>query len=110
MAERPSDSWTGFDGLTPKAGKKYDQIKHVLSDDDFGKLGQTALSVWKSCETLGNVTCTINISSFAYGCNNLAVEVAFSDGVYWIARIQHVPVYPSFSREHTPTSSASSPR
>ena len=36
-----------------------------------------------------DISCTINLTHYASGFNNLVVELAFSDNVYWIARILH---------------------
>lgn len=36
-----------------------------------------------------HVQCSVNLTHFTYGFNNLVLELAFSDSVYWIARIRH---------------------
>ncbi|KJZ73024.1 hypothetical protein HIM_07596 [Hirsutella minnesotensis 3608] len=47
-----------------------------------------------------DITCAINPASFTYGMNNVVFKVAFSNDVYWIARIHHAPVDPSQAREN----------
>ncbi|KAI1183113.1 hypothetical protein F5B17DRAFT_448988 [Nemania serpens] len=36
-----------------------------------------------------HIDCCVNLTHFTSGFNNLVVEIAFSDQVYWIARIPH---------------------
>ncbi|XDG04574.1 hypothetical protein ABKA04_004189 [Annulohypoxylon sp. FPYF3050] len=39
-----------------------------------------------------DISCSINLTHFASGFNNLVVELAFSDNVYWVARIPHCTI------------------
>lgn len=47
------------------------------------------------------LTCTINPDSFTHGFNNIVVLVSFSDGVCWVARVQHRMVNASEARGNT---------
>lgn len=55
-------------------------------------LEHQALSIRKSLETdLDDaVNCSIDRSVFAFGLQNVVFEVAFSDSVYWVAKVQHL--------------------
>lgn len=87
---RPSDKWhqlEDFDSDTPL----YRRLKHILSTADFAYLQKRAV---RACLTQqsslsSELACKIDSSRFAWGFNNLVLEVAFSNGSYWIARIQH---------------------
>jgi aminoglycoside phosphotransferase (APT) family kinase protein len=97
--KRPSAGWHGFDALQP--GPLRDQIQNVLSTADFEVLGDMALVARSQLdETLDPwLTCTIDTSSFTHGCYNLVLEVSFSDGVYWVARIPHTPLAAAARRD-----------
>lgn len=99
--KRPSASWRGFDALQP--GPLFDRIKTVLSTTNFEELEDIALVVRSSLgETLDQyLICTIDTVSFTHGCCNIVLEVSFSDGVYWIARIPHTSVTASAARRNT---------
>ncbi|RYC59629.1 hypothetical protein CHU98_g6582 [Xylaria longipes] len=102
-AGRPSDSWNGFGDLEPGHGSLHEQIQTVLSTANFRNLEKSAyLARIKQDKTVDQeVLCTINSSSFTYGFNNVVLEVSFSDHVYWIAKIQHIPVDASESLENS---------
>lgn len=88
---QPSTHWSVFGGLTPDSGRLFEQINNVLKTADFEFLENAALNARRGIETeLGSdIKCQIGLSKFAYGFNNIALEVAFSDDVYWIAKVQH---------------------
>lgn len=90
---RPSIHWSVFGGLTPDSGRLFEQINNVLTTADFKYLEDAALDARRGVETELNpdIKCQKSHSKFAYGFNNIALEVAFSDDVYWIAKIQHAP-------------------
>jgi aminoglycoside phosphotransferase (APT) family kinase protein len=101
-SNKPSSvGWAGLNGLQP--GPLHDQIQAVLSTANFAQLERVALLARtqqdKTADTTG-LTCTIDPASFAYGFNNIVLEVPFSDGVCWIARIQHSSVDASEARGH----------
>lgn len=91
---RPSTYWSDFGGLTKDSGRLFEQISDVLRTADFKYLENAALDARRLVETeLDPATrCQINLSKLAHGFNNIALEVAFSDEVYWIAKIQHAPI------------------
>lgn len=89
--QRPSVNWTGLDGLEPGPGSIHDRIKTVLSTINYAPLEEAALRARRHADEnlQENISCSISSSSFAYGFNNVVLEVAFSDGVYWVTRVQH---------------------
>lgn len=91
---RPSTHWSAFGGLTPDSGRLFEQINNVLKTADFKYLENAALDARRVVETGldRDIKCRIDLSKFAYGFNNIALEVAFSDNVYWIAKLQHAPM------------------
>jgi isoamyl acetate esterase len=48
-----------------------------------------------------NLECTIDPTLFTHGFNNIVARVLFSDGVCWVARIQHSAVDASKARRNT---------
>ncbi|KAK4144484.1 kinase-like protein [Dichotomopilus funicola] len=99
--ERPSAHWLGSSALQP--GVLDDQIQAVLSRANFRHLEKVALAarLQDKAITDSNLTCIIDPSAFAHGFNNVIFEVAFSDSVYWIARIQHVTIDASEAEDNT---------
>ncbi len=99
-SNRPSVNWQGFDDLEP--GPFLDRIKTVLSTVNFRQLEKVALLARAQHDKREDpdLTCTANTSLFAYGYNNLVLELAFSDHVYWIARIRYRVVGVSEARGH----------
>lgn len=91
---RPSTHWPVSGGLTPDSGRLFEQINNVLTTADFKYLENAALVARRGVEKelAPDIKCQIDLSKFAYGFNNIALEVAFSDYVYWIAKVQHAPM------------------
>ncbi|KKZ62869.1 hypothetical protein EMCG_02779 [[Emmonsia] crescens] len=87
---RPSEDWSGFAGLSP-GSDKYQRIKHILSSANFEHLKKCAIDLRRrhQMNIPLNVDCSINLTRFATGFNNLVLELAFSDNVYWVARIPY---------------------
>ncbi|EEQ31606.1 hypothetical protein McanMca71_006093 [Microsporum canis] len=86
---RPSYKWTGFRGLDQDS-EGYKQMQKVLASADFEYLKSRAILLRAKAEILpADITCTIDTTRFACGFNNIVLEVAFSDSVYWVARIQY---------------------
>ncbi|PGH08867.1 hypothetical protein AJ80_07739 [Polytolypa hystricis UAMH7299] len=89
--ERPSNSWTGF-GHLDRDSKQYKRMQNLLSLANFEYLKSYAITTRTSQRSLPpNISCVIDPSKFPWGFNNVVLEVALSDGVYWIARVQHAP-------------------
>ncbi|KAM5469257.1 hypothetical protein MauCBS54593_004613 [Microsporum audouinii] len=97
---RPSDGWAGF-GRLNQDSRGYKQMQRILNSADFEYLKIRAIMARSKVETLPlDITCTINTSRFTCGFNNIVLEVAFSDSVYWVARIQyHQDNIAEFSQE-----------
>lgn len=95
-------NWYSPESLDTSANKIHGQIHAVLASGNFGYLQEVALQSRKARDgsLATGITCTINPASFTYGMNNLVLRIAFSDDVYWIARVHHVPIDPSQAREH----------
>lgn len=87
---RPSDKWEGFAKLDP-ASETYDSIQCVLSSANFEHLEKCAVDSRRRHQTSLslNVGCTINKIQFTSGWQNVVLELAFSDQVYWIARVPY---------------------
>ncbi|KAJ4388160.1 hypothetical protein N0V93_008767 [Gnomoniopsis smithogilvyi] len=101
---RPSNKRRGFGDEAPDSSEFFLQINHVLTTADFNHLVSVALEARRSSETLSDiVTCVIDPSLFSYGFHHLVVEVAFSDDVFWIARIQHKPLSAALNEAETET-------
>jgi hypothetical protein len=89
----PSEYWSGLAGLD-SASNRYKQVKLVLATANFEYLKDRALRSRRKQHTNVPVTldCSINLAQFATGFDNLVLEIAFSDDVYWVARIPHQPL------------------
>jgi isoamyl acetate esterase len=87
---RPSEYWPGFTSLDPDS-EKYKRIQLILSSANFEYLKKRGIDARRRYETNlpPEVDCSINLTHFASGFDNVVVELEFSDNVYWIARIQH---------------------
>lgn len=103
LATPSSSNWVTPDSLDADANKIHGQIHAVLEAANFKYLQERALLSRKARDKNApkGITCTIDPKSFTYGMNNLVLKVAFSDNLYWIARVRHIPVDPSHAREHT---------
>lgn len=102
MSTTPSTaSWRGLDGLQP--GPLREQIETLLATANFRQLEKAAVLARtqqdKSADA--SLTCSIDPASFTHGFNNIVVRVLFSDGVSWVARIQHSAVDASEARGNT---------
>ncbi|KAI8950540.1 kinase-like domain-containing protein [Xylaria longipes] len=88
--ERPSDHWQGFANLSP-GSDKYQRIQLLLASANFEHLNTRAIEsrMRREPELPTHVECTVNLTHFTSGFNNVVVELAFSDHVYWVARIPH---------------------
>jgi aminoglycoside phosphotransferase (APT) family kinase protein len=87
---RPGKDWSGFAGLDPDS-EAYKRIKRVLSSANFTHLKKCAIDSRRrhQKDLPPDIDCSINLTQFATGFNNLVLELAFSDNVYWIARIPY---------------------
>ncbi|KAI9888209.1 MAG: hypothetical protein M1814_001090 [Vezdaea aestivalis] len=87
---RPSEHWSGFAGLPPDSDK-YQRIKLLLSSANFKHLKMFAMDSRRrhQKDLPPDIECGINLTQFATGFNNLVLELAFSDNIYWIARIPY---------------------
>ncbi|KAF4337313.1 GDSL lipase acylhydrolase family [Fusarium beomiforme] len=88
--ERPGDGWQGFASLT-EGSDKYKRIELLLSTAKFENLETRGIEARRrhQPDLSPNVTCNINLADFASGFNNVVLELAFSDDVYWVARIPY---------------------
>ncbi|KAI0536545.1 kinase-like domain-containing protein [Xylaria digitata] len=88
--ERPSDHWQGFGSLSP-GSDKYQRIQLLLSSANFEYLktrGRESRMRYQP-DLPAHIECRVNLTHFTSGFNNVVLELAFSDHVYWIARIPH---------------------
>lgn len=87
---RPSQDWSGFAGLNPESDK-YKRIKLILSSANFSHLKKCTIDSRHrhQINLPPDIDCSINLTQFATGFNNLVLEIAFSDNIYWIARIPY---------------------
>lgn len=83
----PSEDWSGFTGIPPES-EKYALVKAVLESADFQHLKKSAVDARYKYQTdlPPDIDCSIDLDRFATGYENLVLEVAFSDGIHWIAR------------------------
>ncbi|KAI1173905.1 kinase-like domain-containing protein [Nemania sp. FL0916] len=88
--ERSSDSWEGLASLSP-GGDKYERIQLLLSSADFEYLSIRAIELRRrhQSDLHPHIQCSIDPTRFTFGFHNLVLELAFSDGVYWIVRIPY---------------------
>lgn len=96
VQSKPSESWGGLDSLNSEStsGQLYEQIRHVLDSADLPHLERLALAARRRADAHldQTVACSIDPSVFSYGFNSVVFEVAFSDGAYWVAKVQHAPL------------------
>ncbi|KAF7560555.1 hypothetical protein G7046_g3599 [Stylonectria norvegica] len=90
--DTPSDHWSGLSTLSAESDK-YKRIQQLISSANFEYLKKRALDSRErhQPELSSHIQCAINLTQFTSGFNNLVLEIAFSDNVYWIARISHQP-------------------
>lgn len=89
---RPSDGWAGFGHLDVDSDQ-HELMQNLLSTAKFEYLESQA-TIARTRQQKGlpsTLTCSIDSSRFTWGFNNIVFEVAFSDGIYWITRVQHAP-------------------
>jgi hypothetical protein len=86
----PSEDWSGFAGLSLESDK-YNRIKLVLSSANLEHLRKCAIDSRRrrQMDLPFDIDCSINLTQFAKWSNNLVLELAFSDNIYWIARIPY---------------------
>jgi len=87
---RPSEHWPNFTNLSP-GSEKYDRIQLILSAANLEYLEKRAIVSRRRHQTdlPPDVACRIDPARFTSGFDNLIVELAFSDKVYWVARIPY---------------------
>ena len=100
--DRPSDHWTGYGRLKPDS-KLYQEIQSALSVPDFDYLKERAIATrGKALGTVPNhLGISINLDRFTWGFENVVVEIAFSDGIFWIARFPRITPKQDESRERS---------
>ncbi|KAI0102576.1 kinase-like domain-containing protein [Nemania sp. FL0031] len=88
--ERPRDYWHGFADLASDS-EKYNQIQLLLSSANFKYLETRAIECRREYQPdlPPDVNCDANLTHFTSGFNNVVFELAFSDNVYWIARVPY---------------------
>lgn len=88
----PSASWKGYAGLFPDL---HERIQTLFSKINLQQLEQAAFKARIRQDKTADpgVTCAVNTSSFANGMVHIVLEISFSDGVYWVARIRHRQVH-----------------
>ncbi|CAG9993120.1 unnamed protein product [Clonostachys byssicola] len=102
MSYRASNQWDGFGDQGPKPNSPDQQVLNVLRIANFQYLQGVALRARQSgAESYSpDVCCTIDPERFTYGSHHVVIEVAFSDQVYWLARIRHSPIDDAQSEAH----------
>ncbi|KAI5463871.1 kinase-like domain-containing protein [Mariannaea sp. PMI_226] len=88
--QRPSSHWSGLDSLD-SGGDRYKRIQLIFSPADFNYLKIHAIHSRRRYqpEVSPHIECRVNLTQFTSGFNNLVLELAFSDNIYWIARIPY---------------------
>jgi hypothetical protein len=83
--DKPSDEWKSFGSMNPNSDK-YKRIQHLLSSANFEYLKKRGMESRRKHQPdlSSHVQCSINSTRFASGFQNVVLELAFSDGVYWI--------------------------
>lgn len=78
-----SEDWPDFSSLTPES-EKYKQIQLLISSTNFEYLKKRAIDLRRRQDTILPLEfdCSIDLTHFVTGFNNVVVEVAFSDNVY----------------------------
>lgn len=90
---RPSKTWEGWSGITNPNSTYSAAMRETIASINHEALAQHASNVRARLEASpGNpIPCTIDMSLFTVGWYNIVFEVAFEDGVYWIARVRREP-------------------
>lgn len=103
---RPSDGWAGF-GHLDVSSDQHERMQNILSTAKFEFLeSQAIIARTRQEKSLpSTLTCSIDPSRFTWGFNNIVFEVVFSDGIYWIARVQHAPADSDDNESYTATMS-----
>ena len=76
----PSEDWKEYDRSTAPP-----KIARVIEDGDWKYLCAEAVSNHPS--QTSNLRCTAKLTHFANGRINVVIELSFSDGTYWVARV-----------------------
>ncbi|KAF2501692.1 hypothetical protein BU16DRAFT_451729 [Lophium mytilinum] len=87
---RPSEHWHNSTNLSP-GSEKYKRIQLILSSANLEHLEKRAVDSRRRHQTdlSPDVGCSIDPARFTSGFDNLILELAFSDTVYWVARIPY---------------------
>ncbi|KAI9841604.1 MAG: hypothetical protein M1837_000511 [Sclerophora amabilis] len=85
---KPSDGWTGLEAANDDSRLL---ISKLLSCDGFQYLKERAIATRIKLDpsTPGDLGCMLELDRFLCGMNNVVLELAFSDGLYWIARVKY---------------------
>ena len=97
--QRPSDAWTS---TWPAGEEGYREARACLANLNCAHLEKIALATRKAqsqdpCDTV-DLECTIDASRFDGTSLHIMLEVAFSDGTYWLARVD---TFPPHKGDHT---------
>ncbi|KDQ53299.1 hypothetical protein JAAARDRAFT_61348 [Jaapia argillacea MUCL 33604] len=99
-ARYPSEYWTHSSRDPEHPHTK--RLQRVITEGNFSFLSSRALSLREkahlsdervvlddspSSKSLGTPTCSVDVTKFACGYNNVVFELVFSDSVRWIARV-----------------------
>ncbi|EPE04024.1 hypothetical protein F503_04872 [Ophiostoma piceae UAMH 11346] len=86
----PSQHWTGFAGLDTES-EKFKLIQQIFSAAKFDYLAAQAVEARRRTlpDLPSDVVCHVNRTLFAAGFQNVVLELAFSDGQYWVARVPY---------------------
>ncbi|EEU40099.1 uncharacterized protein NECHADRAFT_76042 [Fusarium vanettenii 77-13-4] len=88
----PSSNWSCFDRLhTGSVQYIRNSIQNILSSANFEYLRGRAIESRRQHQPdlPPHLECIINLTQFTSGYEHLVLELAFSDHVYWVARIPH---------------------
>ncbi|KAI8723149.1 APH domain-containing protein [Fusarium sp. LHS14.1] len=87
---RPAAYWKSYDDLELDSDR-YLSIERVLSSANFDYLKARAIQSRRQHQPdlPAHVECSVDLVRFTSGDYNFVLELAFSDNVYWIARIEH---------------------
>lgn len=84
----PSSNWSYFDSLhTGSDQYMRNSIQNILSSANFEYLEKRAIESRRQHQPdlPPHLECSINLTHFAFGCEHLVLELAFSDQMYWVA-------------------------
>ncbi|OAR02951.1 hypothetical protein LLEC1_07651 [Akanthomyces lecanii] len=91
MTEAPdNDHWQGLASLSP-GSDKYQRVKRLLSSANFAHLNAQGLKSRRKHQPNlpSDVGCSVNVTHFMSGFNNVVFELEFSDHVQWIVRVPY---------------------